>query len=61
MVEPEELVEKHTRDELDEIAKEEGIEKPEQLPRKLAVAKEIVNARKRKDYVKKPTGLYIKD
>lgn len=61
MVEPEELVEKHTRKELDRIAREEGIDNPEGLPRKLAVAKKIVEKRRTDDYVKKPTGLYIED
>lgn len=54
-----EMVYENTRKELNEIAREEGIEDPEELPRKMAVAKEILKARKVDEYVKKPTGLYI--
>jgi len=54
-----ELVYENTREELNEMAREEGVEEPEELPRKMAVAKEILKARKVKKYVKKPTGLYI--
>ena len=61
MEDPEELVDKFTRKELNKIAKEEGVENPEALPRKLAVAKEIVKARKTKEHIKKPVGLYIED
>lgn len=57
----EELVEEHTRKELNKIALEEGIKEPEDFPRKMAVAKEIVRARKAKEHVKKPTGLYISE
>ncbi len=54
-----ELVDNNTRKELDEMAIEEGIKDPGELPRKMAVAKEILKARKAKEYVNKPTGLYI--
>jgi len=54
-----ELVYENTREELNEMAREEGVEEPEELPRKMAVAKEILKARKVNKYVKKPTGLYI--
>ncbi|MEF8833126.1 MAG: hypothetical protein V5A66_06395 [Candidatus Thermoplasmatota archaeon] len=54
-----EMVYENTRKELNEIAREEGIDDPEELPRKMAVAKEILRARKVDEYVKKPTGLYI--
>jgi len=53
------MVYENTREELNELAREEGVEEPEELPRKMAVAKEILKARKVKKYVKKPTGLYI--
>lgn len=53
------LVDENTRKELNEIARDEGIKKPDELPRKMAVAKEILKARKAKEYVDKPTGLYI--
>ncbi len=55
----EELVEEKTREELNEIARKEGIKSPERFPRKKAVAKEIIRAKKAKDYVKEPTGLYF--
>ncbi len=57
--EAQKLVYENTREELNEIAREEGVEEPEELPRKMAVAKEILRARKVEEYVKKPTGLYI--
>ncbi len=53
------MVYENTREELNKMAREEGVEEPEELPRKMAVAKEILKARKIKKYVKKPTGLYI--
>ncbi len=55
------LVEENTRKKLNDIARKEGIENPERFPKKMAVAKEIIEARKVKKYVKKPTGLYIDD
>lgn len=57
MDEPEELLEKHTREELDQIAKEKGVENPSTLPRKLAVAKKIVEKEKAEEYSDKPVGL----
>ncbi len=57
--EAEKLVDENTRDELDEMAKELGIKDAQGLPRKMAVAKEIVRKRRAKEYAKKPTGLYI--
>jgi len=54
-----ELVDENTRKELNVLAREEGIKDPEELPRKMAVAKEILRARKANEYVNKPTGLYI--
>ncbi|MEF8874437.1 MAG: hypothetical protein V5A88_07190 [Candidatus Thermoplasmatota archaeon] len=57
--EAEELVKENTREELNEMAREEGIKEPEDLPRKKAVAMEIVRARKAKEYVRRPTGLYF--
>ncbi|MFP4001375.1 MAG: hypothetical protein ACLFU5_05690 [Thermoplasmata archaeon] len=54
-----ELVDDNTRKELNEIAREEGIKNPDEFPRKMAVAKEILRARKAKEYVNEPTGLYI--
>ncbi|MFW5946262.1 MAG: hypothetical protein ACOCSJ_04205 [Candidatus Natronoplasma sp.] len=53
------MVYENTREELNRMAREEGVEEPEELPRKMAVAKEILKERKIKKYVKKPTGLYI--
>ncbi len=57
--EAEELVYQHTRKELDKIAREENIKNPKEYPNKMAVAKEIVKAKKAKEYVKEPTGLYF--
>lgn len=59
MEDSEELVERYTRKELNEIAEEMGIKNPESLPKKLSVAKEIVKAEKTKKYIKKPIGLYL--
>jgi len=59
--EPEELVDENTRDELNKIAKEAGIEKPTSYKNKLSLAEEIVRAKKAKKYAKKPIGLYIED
>ena len=56
-----ELVDDNTRKELNRMAREEDIKNPEELPRKMAVAKEILRARKAKEYVDKPTGLYIEE
>ncbi|MBS3790781.1 MAG: hypothetical protein KGY66_07695 [Candidatus Thermoplasmatota archaeon] len=53
------MVYDNTRKELNEMAREEGVKEPEELPRKMSVAKEILRARKVKKFVKKPTGLYI--
>ncbi|MFP3872580.1 MAG: hypothetical protein ACLFVL_06850 [Candidatus Aenigmatarchaeota archaeon] len=55
----EKLVAENTRKELNKMALEEGIKEPEEYPRKKAVAKEIVRARKAKEYVKRPMGLYF--
>lgn len=55
--EVERLVEENTRKELNEMASKEGIKDPDSFPRKKAVAKEIVKAKKAKEHVKKPTGL----
>ncbi len=57
----EKLVDENTRKELNEMAREEGIKSPKRLPRKRAVAKEIVKAKKAKEYAKEPTGLYFSD
>lgn len=57
MEEPEELVEKHTRKELDQIAEDMGIKDPSSLPRKLAVAKAIIDKKKAEEYGNKPVGL----
>jgi len=56
-----ELVDKYTRKELNEIAEEEGVKSPKSLPNKEAVAEKIVKAREADKYTKKPVGLYIKD
>ncbi len=53
----EELVDENTRKELNKIASKEGIKDPESLPRKKAVAREIVKAKRAKEHVKKPIGL----
>ncbi len=57
--EAEELINQNTRKELNKLAQKEGIKDPEDLPRKKAVAMEIVRARKAKEYVRRPTGLYF--
>lgn len=57
---PEELVEEYKRVELNKMAKNVGIDKPEKFPRKMDVAKEIARAKKARKYAKKPTGLYFK-
>ncbi len=57
--EVEKLVEENTRKELNDIALEEGIQDPQSFPRKKAIAREIVKARRAKEHVKKPSGLYI--
>lgn len=61
MADVEELVDKHTRKELNEIAEEEGIKSPKSLPNKKAVAEKIVEAKETNKYTKKPVGLYIKE
>lgn len=53
------LVDENTRKELNDMAREEGIKNPERFPRKKAVAKEIIRAKKTKEHVKQPTGLYF--
>ncbi|GEM_PF-2852409 len=53
------LVENNTRKELNDLAREKGIEEPEEYPRKMALAKEIVRVLKAKEYMKRPTGLYF--
>lgn len=57
----EELVDKYTRKELNEIAEDEGVKSPKSLPNKKAVAEKIVKAREASKYAKKPIGLYIKE
>lgn|GEM_PF-3042380 len=59
--EAEELTEKYTREELDRLALNMGIENADRLPNKKTVALEIVKARKTKDLTRKAVGLYWKD
>lgn len=60
MEEVDELVDNHTREELDRIALNEGITNAESLPNKTAVAASIVKARKTKKYTREPVGLYFR-
>ncbi|MFO7792719.1 MAG: hypothetical protein R6W73_07055 [Candidatus Saliniplasma sp.] len=61
MKEPEELVDKYTRKELNKIAEDVGIESPWSFKNKLSLAEEIVRVKKAKKHVKKPIGLYIEE
>ncbi len=54
-----ELVEKYTREDLNRLALNLGVTGPEKLPNKKTVALEIVKARKTREYIRKPVGLYL--